>query len=132
MSLLPYALRPRVVLRSQIIKRGVLGGNTVLRPIAMLMVGQGVYVRRSALRQGLVRGNPTWRFIGLLLLSQELYTKAVKKTPERLAVERIGPGQQVTVHATAPNLRLNRRQRRSELRRLESEALASVEARHRS
>jgi hypothetical protein len=132
MSLLPYALRPKVVLRSQIVKRGVLGGNPVLRPIAMLMVGQGVYVRRSALRQGLIRGNPTWRFIGLLLLSQELYTRAVKKTPERLAVERIGPGHRVTVRATEPNLRLSRRQRRSELRRLETEALASVEARRRS
>jgi len=132
MSLLPYALRPRVVLRSQIVKRGVLGGNPVLRPIAMLMVGQGVYVRRSALRQGLILGNPTWRFIGALLLGQELYKRAVKKTPERLAVERIGPGGRVTVRSTEPNLQLSRRQRRAELRRLETEALASVEARRTS
>jgi hypothetical protein len=132
MSLLPYALRPKVVLRSQIVKRGVLKGNPVLRPIAMLMVGQGQYVRRSALRQGLGRGSPAWRLIGLLLLSQELYTKAVKKTPEQLAVERIGPGHRVTVHATDPKLGLSRRQRRAELRRLEAEALASVEARRMS
>ncbi len=132
MALLPYALRPKVILRSQIVKRGVLGGNPVLRPIAMLMVGQGVYVRRSALRQGLILGNPTWRIIGVLLLGQELYKTAVKKTPERLAVERIGPGHRVTVHAMEPNLQLSRRERRAELRRLEAEAVASVEARRRS
>ncbi len=97
MALLPYALRPKVVLRSQIVKRGVIGGNPFLRPIAMMMVGQSVYVRRSALRQGLILGNPMWRFIGVLVLGQELYKAALKKTPERLAVERIGPGHRVTV-----------------------------------
>jgi hypothetical protein len=132
MSLLPYALRPRVVLRSQIVKRGVLGGNPFLRPIAMLMVGQGVYVRRSAIRQGLVLGNPMWRFIGVLLLGQEMYKVALKKAPERLSVERIGPGRRVTVDVMEPNLQLNRRERRAELRRLEAEAVASVEARRRS
>ena len=57
MSLLPYALRPKVVLRGQIVKRGIIGGNPFLRPLAMLMVGQGVYLRRNALRQGLVMGH---------------------------------------------------------------------------
>jgi hypothetical protein len=132
MSLLPYALRPKVILRSQIVKRGVLGGNPLLRPIAMLMVGQGVYVRRSALRQGLVMGNPMWRFIGVLMLGQELYKMALKKAPERLAVERIGPGHRVTVDVMEPNLQLSRRERRAELRRLEAEAVASVEARRTS
>lgn len=103
-----------------------------MRPIAMLMVGQGVYVRRSALRQGLVRGNPMWRLIGVLLLGQELHKMVVKKTPERLAVERIGLGRRVTVDVMEPNLHLSRRERRAELRRLEAEAVASVEARRRS
>jgi hypothetical protein len=111
---------------------GVLGGNPFLRPIAMLMVGQGVYVRRSAIRQGLVLGNPMWRFIGVLLLGQEMYKVALKKAPERLSVERIGPGRRVTVDVMEPNLQLNRRERRAELRRLEAEAVASVEARRRS
>jgi hypothetical protein len=56
----------------------------------------------------------------------------VKKTPERLAVERIGPGRRVTVDVFEPNLQLSRRERRAELRRLEAEAVASVEARRRS
>ena len=132
MALLPYALRPKAILRSQIVKRGVIGGNPVLRPIAMLMVGQSVYVRRSAIRQGLILGNPMWRFIGVLVLGQELYKAAFKKTPERLSVERIGPGRRVTVDVMEPNLQLSRRERRAELRRLEAEAVASVEARRTS
>ena len=129
MSLLPYALRPRVILRGQIVKRGVIGGNRFLRPIAMLMVGQGVYVRRTAVRQGLMMGQPFWRAIGVVLLGQELYKQAFKRVPERLAVERIGAGRTVTVSTFEPDVRLGRRARRAALRRLESEALASVAAR---
>jgi hypothetical protein len=98
----------------------------------MLMVGQGVYVRRSALRQGLVRGNPMWRLIGVLLIFQEFHRIVVKKPHEPLAVERIGPGRRLTVDVFEPNLELSRRERRAELRRLEAEAVASVEARRRS
>jgi hypothetical protein len=132
MSLLPYALRPKVVLRAQIVKRGVIGGNPFLRPIAMMLVGQSVYLRRTALRQGLVLGHPFWRLIGLALIGQELYRVAIKKQPERLAVERIGPGHRVHVQAIEPNRSLSRRQRRAELRRLEADAIASVEARRTS
>jgi len=129
MALLPYALRPRVVLRSQIVKRGVIGGNPFLRPIAMMMVGQSVYIRRTALRQGLFMGNRFWRLIGVALVGQEFYRVAVKKSPERLAVERISGKGRLSVEVIEPNLDLSRRQRRAELRRLEAEALASVEAR---
>ena len=130
MSLLPYALRPKVVLRGQILKRGVIGGNPFLRTIAMVIVGQGVYVRRSALRQGLFLGHPFWRGIGVILLSQELYKRALKKTPEPLAVERIGVGRQVRVSVTEPSLR--RRGRRAELKRLEAEAVSDIEAAQRA
>lgn len=132
MSLLPYALRPKVVLRGQIVKRGVMGGNPLLRPIAMLLVGQGVYLRRTALRQGLVLGSPFWRVVGLVLLGQEFHRLAIRKSSERLAVERIQPGHRVIVSSSEPNLTLSRRERRAALRRLEAESIASVEARLRS
>ena len=128
MSLLPYALRPRVVLRGQVVKRGIIGGNPFLRPLAMLMVGQGVYLRRNALRQGLVMGHPFWRAIGLVLVGQEVYKRAFTKVPDRLAVERIGVGHRVSVAAFAPTLGLSRRQRRAALKRLRADALASVAA----
>lgn len=130
MSLLPYALRPRVVLRGQIIKRGVIGGNPILRPIAMVMVGQGVYLRRSALRNGLILGNPLWRVIGVMLVSQEVYKRVFGKAPERLATERIGTGHNVRVSVIEPTL--SRRGRRRERQRLDAEALASVETSRRT
>lgn len=132
MSLLPYALRPKVVLRAQIVKRGIIGGNPLLRPIAMLLVGQGVYLRRTALRQGLVLGHPFWRAIGVVLIGQAVYKQAFVKVPERIAVERIGVGHRVEVTTSEPDLSLGRRARRAELKRLEADALASIAARRSS
>jgi hypothetical protein len=132
MSLVPYALRPKVVLRALIIKRGVMGGNPILRPLAMLMVGQGVYLRRSALRQGVVLGNPFWRAIGIVLVGQELYKRALTKAPERIAVERIRAGHRVSVTAFQPTLGLSRRARNSALKRLRADAEATVAAKRTS
>jgi hypothetical protein len=132
MALLPYSLRPRVIVRRQIIKRGLFGGNEFLRPVAMMLMGHSQHLRRMAIRDGLVLGRPLWRFVGVVLIGQEFHRLVYKKTPERLAVERIGPGHRVTVRAMEPNLQLSRRERRTELRRIEAEAVASVEARRRS
>jgi hypothetical protein len=128
MSLLPYALRPRVILRGQIVKRGVLGGSPLLRPIALIMIGQGEYLRRGAIRHGLVLGDPLWRAIGLGLLAQGALKSAFGKSPERLAAERIGVGRTVTVATFEPVLGLGRRSRRTALRQLEAEARASLDA----
>jgi len=132
MSLLPYALRPRYVLRSFVLRRGVVHPNPLIRPIAMLMVGQGDFLRVKAIRHGLILGNPYWRAVGGALLLREVSKRVLSSPPERLARERLGPGHSVKVAASAPNLDLSRRQRRAELKRLESEALASVESRRRS
>ncbi len=45
MSLVPYALRPRYVFRSFLLRRGVNHPNPLIQPIAMLLVGQGDYLR---------------------------------------------------------------------------------------
>jgi len=128
MSLLPYALRPKYVLRSFVLRRGVAHPNALVRPIAMIMVGQGDFVRARAIRHGLVLGNPYWRAVGGILILRGVSKQVLRKPPERIARERIGVGRLVTVAVTAPRLDLNRRQRRAELGRLESEALASVSA----
>jgi hypothetical protein len=132
MALLPYSLRPRVIIRRQIIKRGLFGGNEFLSPVAMMLIGQSRHLRRMAARNGLILGRPLWRIVGIVLVGQEVQRLMFKKAPERLAVERIGPGGRVRVKAFEPNLTLSRRERRAELRRLESESIASVEARLRS
>ena len=98
----------------------------------MLMVGQGDFLRVKAIRQGLILGNPYWRAVGGALLVREVSKRVLSSPPERLARERIGPGHFVKVTASAPNLDLSRRERRAELKRLQSEALASVASRRQS
>lgn len=129
MSLVPYALRPRYLFRSYVLRHGISHPNPVVRPIAMLLVGQGDFLRARSIRNGLVMGDPFWRAIGGALLIREVSKRVLSRPPERLARERIGPGHFVKVTASAPNLDLSRRQRRAELKRLESEASASVAAR---
>lgn len=129
MSLVPYALRPRYLFRSYVLRHGISHPNPVVRPIAMLLVGQGDFLRARSIRNGLVMGDPFWRAVGGALLIREVSKRVLSRPPERLARERIGPGHFVKVTASAPNLDLSRRQRRAELKRLESEASASVAAR---
>ncbi len=129
MSLVPYALRPRYVLRSFVVRKGLVHPNPLVRPIAMLLVGQGDFLRVKAIRHGLILGNPYWRAVGGALLVREMSKRVLSSPPERLARERLGPGHFVKVTTSAPNLDLSRRQRRAELKRLRSEALASVASR---
>ncbi len=128
MSLLPYALRPKVVLRGFVIKRGLVHPNPLVRPIAMLLIGQGDYLRARAMRQGLVLGNPFWRAVGGALIVREVSKQVFAKPPERLARQRVRPGRFVTVTVSEPRLDLSRRERRAELDRLRTEAMRSVRA----
>jgi hypothetical protein len=128
MSLVPYALRPKYLLRSFVMRRGVTHPNALVRPIAMLMVGQGDYLRARALRHGLILGNPYWRAVGGVLVARAVSKQVFRRAPEQIARERIGIGRLVTVAVVAPRLDLSRRQRRAELGRLEADALASVSA----
>lgn len=130
MAFVPYALRPKDVLRGFVVRRGVMGKSPLLRPIAMIMVGQGDFLRARALRHGLIMGNPFWRAIGVVLLAQQARRRLFTKPPERIAVERIGIGRQVRVSVLEPSL--SRRGRKAALRSLEAEALASVAAAKRS
>ena len=128
MSLVPYALRPRYVIRGVLLRRGVAHPNPLIQPIAMLLVGQGDFLRAKAIRQGLILGNPYWRVVGGVLVVREVSKLVLQKPPERLGRNRLRAGHSVTVGVTAPRLDLGRRARRIELQRLETEAHASASA----
>jgi hypothetical protein len=131
MSLLPYALRPKVILRSAIIKRGVVGGSPLFRPIAMLMVGQGEYIRARALRHGVVLGSRYWRIIGTLILLQDAQ-RGIRRRPEHVTIERVRPNQRLQIVVADPDLSGGRRHRRQRLRTMRAEAEAGVAASRRS
>jgi hypothetical protein len=128
MSLVPYALRPRVVLRGLVIRRGIMGGSPFWRPIAMLLVGQGDFIRARALRHGVFFGSRYWRVIGAAIMIQEFRKVAVKRQPQHLAVERVRPGRTLQVVVSEPNLRLGRRERRRVLEQMRADAEATVAA----
>jgi hypothetical protein len=111
-----------------VIRRGVVHPNPLIRPIAMLMVGQGDFLRARALRQGAVMGNPFWRAVGAALLVREVSKRVFEKPPERLGRQRVRPGRFVTVTVSEPRLDLTRRERRAELNRLQAEGMRSVRA----
>lgn len=128
MSLVPYALRPRYVLRSFLLRRGVSHPNPLIQPIAMLLVGQGDFLRARALRHGLILGSPYWRAVGGILVVRGVSKRVLQKPPERLGRQRVQAGRFVKVTVSAPRLDLSRRERRVELQRLETEAMASISA----
>jgi hypothetical protein len=132
MSLLPYGLRPKVVFRGLVIRRGVMGGSPFWRPIAMLLVGQGDFLRARALRHGVFLGSRYWRVIGVVVLMQEIHKQVIGRQPEHLAVDRLRAGDRLQLTVSQPNLKLSRRARRRALSLMRAEAEATVAAAHRS
>lgn len=128
MSLLPHALRPRFVIGGVLLRRGVAHPNPLIQPIAMLLVGQGDFLRARAIRHGLILGSPYWRAVGGVLVVREVSKRVLRKPPDRLGRKRLRAGQSVKVAVTAPRRDLSRRARRAELQRLETEARASISA----
>ncbi|HYN33911.1 MAG TPA: hypothetical protein VES40_14900, partial [Ilumatobacteraceae bacterium] len=63
-----------------------------------------------------------------VLVVREISKRVLQTPPERLGRQRLRPGHFVKIAVSAPRLDLSRRERRVELKRLETEALASVSA----
>jgi hypothetical protein len=111
MALLPYALRPRAVLRRTALRRGVRGNSLFWSAVAGLMVGQGTYVRSQAIRRGVLGGSRSWRALaGLLVLKEAVGSGA--KHPENLGKLKVGAGSSVRVNTEKP---MTRKQRKAAL-----------------
>ncbi|NBV03061.1 MAG: hypothetical protein EBS10_02585 [Acidimicrobiia bacterium] len=52
---------------------------------------------RSAVRRGVVRNERGWRVIGWVILVGRFVGRSVRRTPERLTVQRLRPGQGLDV-----------------------------------
>ncbi len=102
MSLIPYALRPRAVLRKAAIKRGVEGGSVPWRALAMYFVGGPVLLRTNAIRRGVFGGSRQWQAVGLVLLLTQDLRRQVGKQPETLGTWKAGTGDFVKVTTTTP------------------------------
>jgi hypothetical protein len=111
MSLIPYALRPRAVIRRAAVTRGVDGGSVIWRALALYFVGGPTLLRTNALRQGVLRGNRKWQAIGLLLFVGQDVRSAIRRQPESLGKWKVRSNEFVSVINAAPMTKKERRRR---------------------
>jgi hypothetical protein len=119
------SVTPRGALRRYVTRKG-LGGGGGWAPIAMILFGQGAYLRTRAIRAGAVEGKPYWRFIGAILVLQAMRRRLVGASEQRLSVQRLRSGHEVHVTVSDPVLELGRRERRRRLARLRTAAGADA------
>jgi hypothetical protein len=109
MSVVPYALRPRAVVRKAALKRGVEGGSVFWRALAVYFVGGQTLLRTNALRRGLFGGNRKWQAVGVLMLLTNDVRKKVSKQPESLGTWKVGADSFVNVIAASPMSKKDRK-----------------------
>lgn len=134
MSLVPYALRPRAVIRKTAVKRGVDGGSVFWRALALYFVGGAVLVRTQAIRRGFLGGNRMWQLIGATLLVSQDLRGALRKKPEPLGRWKVGPNQFVSVINAKPQTRKQLKRagttRKARQQLIIAEAVAATRAKH--
>lgn len=134
MSLLPYALRPRAVIRKAAVKRGVDGGSVLWRALALYFVGGSALVRTNAIRRGFFGGNRLWQVIGALVLVGQDFRGAIRKQPEPLGRWKVGAGDFVRVVNTKPLTRKQLKRagttRKARKQVLVAEAVAAARAKN--
>jgi hypothetical protein len=117
--------RPAGTLRRYVTRKG-LGGGGGWAPIAMILLGQGSYLRARAFRSGAVEGKPYWRLIGAMLVLQAVRRRLARSPAERLSIQRLEPGHSTHIAVSAPDLRAGRRERRRRLGQLRTAARADA------
>jgi hypothetical protein len=69
-------------------------------------------LRRTSTRRGLLGGSRGWMAVFVALTGGRLLRKAVRRTPQLVTVERLEPGQSMTIRALEPTSRRSRRRSR--------------------
>lgn len=134
MSILPYALRPRAVIRKTAVKRGVDGGSMLWRALSLYFVGGPTLVRTFAIRRGFFGGNRAWQAVGVVMLITQDLRGAIRKKPEPLGRWKVPRNSFLNVITAEPQTKkqLKRagttKKQRREL--IVSEAVAATRAKH--
>lgn len=124
MGLVPRAAKPKTILRRTAVKRGGKGGSVVWQALAVYFVGGASMLRTRAVRGGLFGANRMWQVIllGVVLRNQ------LSREPEPIAIEKLKPGQWLTVRVEQPRSRKERKRTGLTRKLLEERALADVAA----
>jgi len=127
MALLPYRLRPKIIVRQTAIRRGAERDSVVWKALSIYYVRGPKVMRNQAIVRAL-SGNRKWQALGMLAFLTQDVRGAFTRQPEVISEERLRPGQHVSVSATKPLSR--KEQKRTGITRkvLERQALADVAA----
>jgi hypothetical protein len=102
MSLVPYAFRPRTVLRRAALRRGAAGGGVFWSALALFFTRGPVRVRSTAIRHGFLGGNRKWQAVGLVVLLTHDMRRVFGKQSEPLGSWRVGTNEFVDVINAKP------------------------------
>lgn len=73
----------------------------------------GGYLRTRGIKDGIFAGRRGWMAIGLVMWSGRLLKRLMARSSEPVAVEKLEPGQSITISALAPQEAPRRRRRSS-------------------
>jgi hypothetical protein len=102
MSLVPYALRPRTVLRKAAVKRGPTGNSVLWKAAAIYFVGGPIRLRSTAIRLGFSGGNRKWQAVGAMVLLTHDLRRVLGKQSEPLGSWKAGTDSFVKVTTSKP------------------------------
>lgn len=102
MSLLPYALRPRTIIRKAAFQRSAAGGGVLWSALAMFFTRGPVRVRSTAIRLGFLGGDRKWQAVGLAVLLTHDMRRVFGRQPEPLGSWRVGANEFVDVINAKP------------------------------
>jgi hypothetical protein len=102
MSLVPYAVRPRNILRRVAIKRSATGGSVMWAALAMYFVRGPGRVRSTAFRLGILGGNRKWQAVGAVLLLTHDMRRVLGKQSDPLGSWKVGTNEFVDVINAKP------------------------------
>ena len=102
MALVPYALRPRTVLRRAAVKRGATGNSVLWKAASIYFVGGPIRLRSTAIRLGFSGGNRKWQAVGAAVLLTHDLRRVFSKQPEPLGSWKAGADSFVRVTTSKP------------------------------
>lgn len=102
MSLVPYPLRPRNVLRRAALKHSATGGSVLWGALAMYFVRGPSRLRSVAIRQGVFGGSRKWQAVALVLVLTRDVRQVFGRQPESLGSWTVGANEFVDVINAKP------------------------------
>lgn len=127
MALIPYALRPKTIIRRTAIKRAATGGGLFWRALTIYFVRGPKVLRSQAMMRGL-GGDRKWRVVAIVAFVTQDIRSAITRQPEFIAEERMRPGQFLSVVTSKPLSRKEQKRTGITRRVLERQALSDVAA----